>query len=58
MIEYITNCPCCNRQLKIVIDEASGEIETTSFFDKENTENVELIKQLEEKGIYFGEKIN
>lgn len=54
MNEYITNCPCCNRQLKIVIDEANGEIISTSFFDEINED--ELQKTLEEKGIYFGEK--
>lgn len=56
MIEYITNCPCCNRQLKIVIDEDSGKLISTSFLNEENQLNEELIKQLEEKGIYFGSK--
>lgn len=53
MKEYITNCPCCNRQFKIAINEDSGEISTV-FFVEENQVNKEFIKQLEEKGIYFG----
>jgi len=56
MVEHIINCPCCNRQLKILIDDDSGEIiDTTVFFDDQNdTDESNVIKKLEETGIYFG----
>jgi len=52
MVEYITNCPCCNRQFKIIISD-SGEISTV-FFNAQNEE--ELQELLQEKGIEFGQK--
>lgn len=54
MIEYITNCPCCNRQLKIVIDEASGNLISTSFLNEENQEYLQHLLSL--NGIEFGQK--
>lgn len=57
MVEYMTECPCCNRQLKVIIDETSGKVLSTSFFDKHNkTDDSKLLNNLEEKGLYFGLK--
>lgn len=54
MKEHITQCPCCNGQLKIVIDEDSGKFTSTVFFNEENQEDIKDF--LEFNGIEFGMK--
>lgn len=49
MTDFMINCPCCNRQLKIIIDD-SGIL--TVFFNDQNEEEIEIL--LQSKGIYFG----
>lgn len=49
MIEYKINCPCCNRQLKILVDDSGI---STVFFNDQNQEEIEIL--LQEKSIYFG----